>query len=152
MKYNIAVKDKKFKIEVKEVADGTAQVTVDGEPYQVMIENYAEVVPTSAAAPRTAAAPKPVAAVAPVPDAAPKTVTPPAISGGETVITAPIPGLMIDIKVKVGDSVQAGETVATMEAMKMENNIVTNVAGTVKEIPIQKGAEVKTGDVIMVIG
>lgn len=151
MKYNIAVKDKKFNIEVKEVADGTAQVTVDGEPYQVRIENYAEVLPASAA-PRPAAAPKPVAPAV-IPPAAPNTVVTPSVTcSGDAVISAPIPGLITDIKVKVGDSVQAGETVATMEAMKMENNIVSNVAGTVKEIPLQKGAEVKTGDVIMVIG
>ncbi len=149
MKYNIAVKDKKFKIEVKEVADGTARVTVDGEPYQVKIENYAEVMPASAA-PRPAA-PKPAPIISMLAAAA-KAVKPSVTSGEDTRIIAPIPGLIIDIKVKVGDSVQAGATVATMEAMKMENNIVSNVAGTVKEIPIQKGAEVKTGDVIMVIG
>jgi len=151
MKYNIAVKDKKFKIEVKEVADGMAAVIVDGEPCQVKIENYAEIMPTAAVSRRTAVAPKPASAAsaAPVP---PKPVTPEVNSGGDTVITAPIPGLIMDIKVKVGDTVLAGETLAIMEAMKMENNIVSNVAGVIKEIPIQKGAEVKTGDVIMVIG
>jgi len=150
MKYNIAVKDKKFKIEVKEVADGMAAVIIDGEPCQVRIENYAEVMPTAAVSRRTAVAPKPAAAsAAPVP---PKPVAPEVNSGGDTVITAPIPGLIMDIKVKVGDTVLAGETLAIMEAMKMENNIVSNVAGTVKEVPIQKGAEVKTGDVIMIIG
>jgi len=150
MKYNIAVKDKKFKIEVKEVADGMAAVIIDGEPCQVRIENYAEVMPTAAVSRRTAVASKPAAAsAAPVP---PKPVAPEVNSGGDTVITAPIPGLIMDIKVKVGDTVLAGETLAIMEAMKMENNIVSNVAGTVKEVPIQKGAEVKTGDVIMVIG
>jgi biotin carboxyl carrier protein len=71
---------------------------------------------------------------------------------GTEVVVAPIPGLILDIKVAAGDSVSAGQVVAVMEAMKMENNLVSNVSGTVQEIRVQKGAEVSTGDVIMLIG
>ena len=71
---------------------------------------------------------------------------------GTEVLTAPIPGLVLDIKVAVGDKVSAGQVVAVMEAMKMENNLISSVSGTVQEIRVQKGAEVSTGDVIMLIG
>jgi biotin carboxyl carrier protein len=67
------------------------------------------------------------------------------------VVLAPIPGQILDIKIRVGETVQAGQTVATMEAMKMENNIVSNIDGTVQEIRVQKDSEVATGDVIMVV-
>jgi biotin carboxyl carrier protein len=65
---------------------------------------------------------------------------------------APIPGLILDIKVTVGESVVAGQSVATIEAMKMENSLTSTVSGTVKEIRVQKGAQVATGDVVMIIG
>ena len=108
--------------------------------------------PATAAAP---AAPKPAPQAAPPapkpePPAAP--VAPSATPAGGGTVIAPIPGLILDVKVKVGDQVLAGETVAVMEAMKMENNVVSDVSGTVKEVMVQKGAEVSTGDVLMIIG
>jgi biotin carboxyl carrier protein len=66
-------------------------------------------------------------------------------------VVAPIPGLILQIKVKVGDAVSAGQVVAIMEAMKMENNISSNIAGTVSAIRAGEGSQVNTGDVIMVI-
>jgi glutaconyl-CoA/methylmalonyl-CoA decarboxylase subunit gamma len=66
-------------------------------------------------------------------------------------IVAPIPGRIMDIKVKVGDPVAKGQTVATMEAMKMENNITSTMDGFVQMIRVQKDSEVATGEVIMII-
>ena len=65
---------------------------------------------------------------------------------------APIPGLIVEIKVHLGDKVQAGQSVAVMEAMKMENDLTSHVSGVVEEILVQKGTEVATGDVILRIG
>ena len=62
---------------------------------------------------------------------------------------APIPGLITDVRVKVGDAVQAGQCVAVMEAMKMENQLTAPATGCVQEILVQKGTEVVTGQVIM---
>jgi biotin carboxyl carrier protein len=67
-------------------------------------------------------------------------------------IIAPIPGRIMDVKVKFGDPVTKGQTVATMEAMKMENNIISTIDGVVQEIRVQKDSEVATGEVIMIIG
>ncbi len=146
MNYKIAIGEKKFDVEVGEIRDGLAQVSVNHKPFEVKIENYAEIMPSAAApaptAPKTAPAPRPVT-IAPAPK--------PAAAGGN-VISAPISGLIVNVMVKAGDTVSAGQVVAILEAMKMENSIVSNVAGIVKDVRAQKGAEVATGDVLMVIG
>ncbi len=164
MKYKIGVGDKKFDVEVGEIQNGLAMVTVNNKPYQVSIENYAAPMPTAPAAPAVKAAP-PVSApkAAPAPTAAPKPApaapavsapkaAPSPIAAGGNTICAPISGLLLSVKVQVGDVVSAGQVVATLEAMKMENSITSAVAGTVKEIRVQKGVEIAAGDVIMVIG
>jgi len=146
MKYQLEVGGKKFEVQVGEISGSVAQVTVNDEPYEVKIGNLAEVAGqglSRPASPREAPAPAaPPAAAAPPPTPAP------AMAGTE-VLTAPIPGLVLDIKVAVGDKVSAGQVVAVMEAMKMENNLISSVSGTVQEIRVQKGAEVSTGDVIV---
>ena len=76
----------------------------------------------------------------------PPTRTPaPAAVFASGTITAPIPGLIVDILVSVGDMVKAGQVVVVMEAMKMENPLITTIDGQVKEICLQKGAQVATG-------
>lgn len=162
MKYKIAIGNNKYEVEIGEINDGIAKINVNGELYEVIIENYAEVAQGTAlgqtnrrpagpqatdpgrlpaSAPAVAAAPKPAA---PSPAQTPT----PEESGA---VLAPIPGLILDLKVEVGDPVTAGQTVATMEAMKMENNIVSNTEGVVQEIRVQKGSQVATGDVIMIV-
>jgi len=54
--------------------------------------------------------------------------------------------------VKAGDRVEAGDTVVIMEAIKMENSLVSDITGTVREIIVQKSTQVNTGDLIMIIG
>jgi len=66
-------------------------------------------------------------------------------------ITAPMPGKLVSIKVKVGDKVQANTLVAVLEAMKMENEILAGVAGTVKEIKVKPGETVDGGKTLLVI-
>ena len=152
MKYQLAISDKKFEVEVNAITQGIASVTVNGNAYEVSIENLDAVSPGASAPPapaqRAAPAPPPVRPK-PVAPAAPP--APPAAAAGAGTVTAPIPGRMMSIMVQVGDQVKAGQTLATMEAMKMENNIISNVNGTVQEIRVQKDSEVATGDVIMSI-
>jgi glutaconyl-CoA/methylmalonyl-CoA decarboxylase subunit gamma len=151
MAYKINVDNTDFVVEVGEITGEMAQVTVNGKSYKVIIGDYdnseSSVVPlpvqTSAQEPVI----PPVSAKQDVP--APAARTAPAEAGS---ILAPIPGLILDIMVKVGDRVEAGDTVIIMEAMKMENNIVTDITGTVREINVQKGAQVNTGELIMIIG
>ena len=68
-----------------------------------------------------------------------------------TVGIAPLPGRIIELKVKVGDAVKAGQEVAVLEAMKMENAITSDFAGTVKQILVRQGQTVATDAVLMEI-
>lgn len=72
-------------------------------------------------------------------------------TGGESV-TAPMPGIIVDVKVKKGDSVAKGQLVAVLEAMKMETEIFASNAGTVIAVNMEKGAQVNLGDVIVSLG
>ena len=67
-------------------------------------------------------------------------------------VKAPLPGLILDIKVKVGDAVKAGDVVLIMEAMKMENEIRAHVPGTISQVLVQSGASVNEGDPLVDIG
>jgi len=151
MKYKIAIGDSKFDIEVGEIQAGVAEVAVNGKAYQVNIENFAEVAAGSGIQQRKKMTPAPSTAAgsAPHPAIPAAGAMSPNLGGGAVV--APIPGLILQVKVKVGDAVSAGQVVAIMEAMKMENNISSNISGTVASIRAGEGAQVTTGDVIMLI-
>jgi biotin carboxyl carrier protein len=169
MKYKIAVNDRKFDIEINDIKKGITQVTVNGQPFDILIENYEDVAAGSpsldppqlrVAEPVTATTP--ALAPFPKPAPAPPRVSSPATGRKETLspkkvqaageIVAPIPGRIMEVKVKVGDPVAKGQTVVTMEAMKMENNIASAMDGIVQEIRVQKDSEVATGEIIMIIG
>ena len=66
-------------------------------------------------------------------------------------VTCPLPGTVVAVKVKEGDSVSAGQTLVVLEAMKMENNIDAEKAGVVKSVNVQAGATVMEGEVLLVI-
>lgn len=86
------------------------------------------------------------------PAAAPAASAPAApVAGGETV-TAPMPGNIIDVKVKVGDTVAKDQVIFVLEAMKMENEIVAPKAGQVLAVNISKGDVVNPGETMVVIG
>ena len=74
-----------------------------------------------------------------------------AVVGGSGAVTVPMQGTIVKILVEVGQQVEAGQTVCVLEAMKMENNITAEKAGTVKEIKVAPGASVGSGDVVAVI-
>ncbi len=69
----------------------------------------------------------------------------------ETPITVPMPGLIVDMLVKVGDKVKTGDNIAVMEAMKMEIDLPSPVAGVVKTLHFSKGDNVARGDVLAII-
>ena len=81
---------------------------------------------------------------------APAAAAAPAAAGGQTV-EAPMPGKILDIKVKVGDAVGYGQCVIVMEAMKMETEIVAPAAGTVASINVSTGDSVETGAVLVTL-
>lgn len=120
-------------------------ITVNGKAYDVAVEELGAGAPAPVAAP--VAAPAPVA----TPAAAPAAPAPaPAVEGG-TEVTAPMPGNILDVKVKVGDTVENGTPIVVLEAMKMENDVVSPVAGKVASINVKKGDAVDSGALIAVI-
>lgn len=114
-------------------------ITVNGNVYDVTVEEGASTGAVSApAAPK--AAPKAAAAPAAKPAATG--------TAGSVKINAPMPGKIVDVKVKVGDAVKKGQTVLVLEAMKMENDIVAPEDGTVASINAAVGSAVEAGETI----
>jgi biotin carboxyl carrier protein len=155
MQYQFTIQDKQYTVEIVAIENGVIEVNVNDEVYQVGMDNPDRFLPgpgvTSPVAAVGAPCPAPaVPRLVPVPPAAAPSAAAPAAADG--VVIAPIPGLILEIKVQVGDVVTAGQMVATMEAMKMENHICSTVSGKVKEIRAVKGAAVAAGDVIVAIG
>lgn len=70
---------------------------------------------------------------------------------GKSVVTAPLPGIIYEIKVKKGESVKAGQSLIKLIAMKMENDITAKKAGIVKEIKVKKDESVSKDDILMII-
>ena len=106
-------------------------ITVNGNAYEVEVEEIGSAAP--AAAPAASAAP----------------AAPAAAPAGGTVITCPMPGTIIDIKVAAGQAVAEGQVLVIFEAMKMENEIVAPCAGTVASINVNKGDSVNSGSILM---
>ncbi len=119
-------------------------ITVNGATYEVLVEE----VDAAGSAPVATAAPAPVAA--PVPKAAPKAAAP-AGKAGSIKVTAPMPGNILKMNVKVGDTVPANGLVCILEAMKMENEIFSEKGGVVASIDAPVGASVQSGDVIITL-
>jgi glutaconyl-CoA decarboxylase len=157
--YSFSIDDQPFSVEIGLIQGNVANVTVNQVPYRVRIDGSSLVSsPASAPAPAPrpaprAEAPKPAAPkpAAPKPAAAPPKPAAPVSGGGER-ITAPIPGKVMSVMAKVGDSVSAGQVLLVIEAMKMENNIISPIDGTVKEIAVSNNADVSTGDLLVVVG
>ena len=103
------------------------KITVNGNTYDVTVEEAG----TAAAAPAATAAPR---------EAAPAATAP---SSGSTQVKSPMPGNIIDIKVKAGDKVSKGQTLIILEAMKMENDIPAPVDGVVDAVLVNKGDAVE---------
>ena len=115
------------------------RVNVNGTNYEVCVEEISADEAVKSAAP--AAAPAPAAA----------TPAAPAPAGGEKSI-APMPGTILSVNVKDGDTVKKGDILMILEAMKMENEILAPVDGVVAAVSVTKGQTVETGALLCVIG
>ena len=112
-------------------------ITVNGTAYDVTVDEA-----DGSAAP---------VAAAPAPKAAPKKAAPAPAAAGSASINAPMPGTIVDVKVKVGDKVANGTVVAVLEAMKMENDIVADRDGVIASVNVAKGDAVETGAVVVTL-
>ena len=152
MKYEYKVKGVDYVVEIEDIEGNIANVTVNGIPFEVEMKQpvkagkqkvklsedrrvKSEESNSSSSAAKASSAPaaKPVAA-----------------ASGKPVV-APLPGTINEIKVKVGDKVNAGDTVIILEAMKMQNNIEAETSGTITSINVNKGDAVMEGDTLVTI-
>ena len=134
--YKFKINGNDYEVMVNSVEGNTADVTVNGTGYKVEMEN-APAAPAAAPKSEPAAAPAPVAAAPAAPAAK-------AAGEGQTV-TSPLPGGIIEVSVKEGQAVKAGQKVAVIEAMKMENEIQAPADGTVTAVLVGKGDSVLEG-------
>ena len=138
------------KKDAKKNASGEYTVTVNGNAYGVKLSDNAAVVngvsyPLSIADGIKAAP----AQAAPAPAAAPAAQT--VVTGSEEV-KAPMPGLILRLNVKVGDTVKKNDEIVIMEAMKMENPIYAPCDGTISSIAVNQGDQIQADDLILTIG
>lgn len=146
--FTFKINGTEYKCAVEEIEAGKTNVTVNGKVYTV--ETEAPAAPKAAApAPKPAAAPAPKPAPAPAPKAeAPKA----APAAGGVQVKSPLPGSVIKVLVSEGQAVKKGDTLLTLESMKMENAIMAEQDGTVKQIAVTPGQNVMQDDLLIVLG
>ena len=138
-KYKFTINGNKYAVEIGSIEEQTIHLEVNGTPYSVLVDKEIKQQKT----------PKLVRSVA-VPSTDQGAAVKSSVKTGT--IKSPLPGTILDIFVKPGDKVTVGQRILLLEAMKMENNIESDKAGTVTEIKISKGDAVMEGDVLIVIG
>ena len=152
-KYEYKVKGVDYVVEIQDVEGNIANVTVNGIPFEVEmkqpVKSSKQKVKLSEGQNNVSASPATGSSSAASSDSASsgKQTTP---AAGKPVV-APLPGTINEIKVKVGDKVNAGDTVVVLEAMKMQNNIDAETSGTIASINVNKGDAVMEGDTLVTI-
>ncbi|SRR5574344_301962 len=147
--YKFNINGNKYSVDVIDIEDNKAQIELNGTPYTVELDMPDINIPRPAAAPKivklaTPPAPKAAAATTTVPPAQ----TAPA---GTTQVKSPLPGTVLDVFVRQGDKVKAGQHIILLEAMKMENNIDAPKDGTIASISVQRNDSVMEGDLLLTI-
>lgn len=163
-KYEYKVKGVDYVVEIQDVEGNVANVTVNGIPFEVemkqpvkagkqkvkLTDGQNNISANSAASAGSASGSNSAgssSAASPDSVSSSKQATP---AAGKPVV-APLPGTINEIKVKVGDKVNAGDTVVVLEAMKMQNNIDAETSGTIASINVNKGDAVMEGDTLVTI-
>ena len=131
--FKFTINGKQYQAAVNELEDNKAEVTVNGKSYKVEIEK--EEAPAAAIRRPAAAA------------AAPKAAQP----AGLVTVKSPLPGSIMKVLVKAGQAVKKGDILLTMESMKMENNIMADADGTVKNVFVEPGKNVMQDDKLVEI-
>ena len=142
--YKYKINGNLYNVVIGDIEENIAHVEVNGTHYTVEMEKK----------PKAAPAPKPVVRPAAKPAAAPAAAAPvakPAAGGAKSGVKSPLPGVILDIKVNVGDEVKKGQTLIILEAMKMENSINADKDGKVTAINVSKGESVLEGTDLVII-
>ena len=164
-KYQYTVKGVDYEVEIQDIEGNIANVTVNGIPFEVEMKQpvkagkqkvkLSEERRVKSEEFNSSSAPQSAKASADLQSAASSGQTANAGDAGKTAsgkpVVAPLPGTINEIKVKVGDKVNAGDTVVILEAMKMQNNIEAETSGTITSINVNKGDAVMEGDTLVTI-
>ncbi|HRQ24487.1 MAG TPA: biotin/lipoyl-binding protein, partial [Anaerolineales bacterium] len=132
MKQNLTVNNQVYEVDIEDINARPVVVHVDGVRFEVMPEKQSQASPKKEAEKRIESEsykPNP----APVPAPSPHL----ALSGNS--LTSPLPGTVVNIFVKAGDKVEAGQVVLVIEAMKMKNSIRSTYSGTVSDVLVSEG-------------
>ena len=141
--YKYKINGMKFTVNVGDVSDTQVMVEVNGVPYTVEIDKAAPQKPALSQSGKTAGISGAVTTSTPSPK--------PVVANNASAVKSPLPGTIMGFNVKVGDTVKSGDTVCVLEAMKMENDVKTINAGTVKQILVNVGDAILEGTDIMII-
>ena len=139
--YKYKINGNLYNVTINDVEDNIAQVEVNGTPYKVEMDKPVKAAPKPVTRP---AAPPKTAGGAPV-------ISRPVATSSKSAVKSPLPGVILELKVKEGDTVKKGQTVIILEAMKMENNINADKDGKVTQIKVNKGDSVLEGNDLIVI-
>lgn len=142
--YKLKINGNDYAVTVNEVDDNIAEVEVNGTPFKVEFEKPITKKPAATVVAKPAAK---TGGAAPA-----GVVAKPAASGAGATVTSPLPGVILEVSVKVGDAVKKGQKVMVLEAMKMENVIESTADGTVTAIKVDKGDSVLEGAPLVIIG
>ncbi|MDQ1769398.1 acetyl-CoA carboxylase biotin carboxyl carrier protein subunit [Labilibaculum sp. A4] len=137
-KFKFTIRGQEYDVEIKDFEGSNAKIEVNGTSYDVDVH----VADKSSKTPRLVR--KPVVNK-PGEGSIKKS------GGGASTVKAPLPGSIIKINIAVGDSINPGDTLLVMEAMKMENNVLAEKGGTVKAIKVAVGDSVLQDDVLIEI-
>lgn len=144
--YKYIINGNEYNVTINSMEDNIAEVEVNGTPYKVEMEKPAK---------KTLKKPQSVVS-RPAQVSAPVTTAPVAApsqsSGAAGAVRSPLPGVILEVSVKVGDVVKRGQKIAILEAMKMENNINADRDGKIIEVKVNKGDSVLEGADLIVIG
>lgn len=140
--YKYKINGNTYKVAVGDIDNNIAQVEVNGTPYKVELEKKKAPV-TIVNAPRPSAAPRTQTGA--------KVIAKPATETKGYAVKAPLPGTILSVSVKVGDTVKAADTVLILEAMKMENAIHAGRDGKIAAIKVNAGDAVLEGSDLVII-
>lgn len=142
--YKYKINGNTYTVAVGDIDDNIAQVEVNGTPYKVELQKKAAATVKTVSSPRPAAAPRTATGE--------KVISKPTASAaGGYAVKAPLPGVVLSVAVKVGDTVKASDTVLVLEAMKMENAIHAGRDGRVAAISTNVGDSVLEGAVLLTL-
>lgn len=140
--YKYRINGNLYTVKIGDIDNNLAKVEVNGVPYKVELQKTEKPV-TIVSAPRPSAAPRT--------ESGAKVINKPQVKTGGYAVEAPLPGVVLSINVKVGDVVKASDTVAVLEAMKMENAIHAGQDGKVAAINVATGDSVLQGTPLLTL-